>query len=73
MAISGGVPSLETLAWLSCTADCRRLRVRSTPCRDCLASTRRVVIRLALCGAVDFKAARQILDQAPRGPADAPA
>ena len=65
-------PSLEALAWHSCTADCARLRIRRSPCPDCMAATRRVVLRLALSGVVPFVAARKILDGAPE-PADAPA
>lgn len=66
------IPSLETLAWHSCTADCAALRIRQTPCPDCVAATRRVVLRLTQSGVVPFTAARQIMNGAPE-PADAPA
>jgi hypothetical protein len=66
-------PDIETLAWKACTADCQRLGVRRLPCADCRAVARRMVVHMTRVDLLPFAAARQILDQAPRAPADAPA
>lgn len=55
-------PSLTSLAWEACTADCRRIGVRGRPCTDCRWVAHRMIVRLTAAGVVSFPIAREILN-----------